>query len=164
MKEHRPLGDREAERFDQAPVRATIWGISRGWFIGIVIIVLAGLTSWAIWGLDVGTSDIKGQGEAEKVKNSAANRIRAQEGFEDLFNEIVTADKNINITAEALELDPKDLKSKVELRGQKQYCNDLVGQYNAKARKFTQQEFRAVDLPAQIDDTDSKTDCKENQQ
>jgi hypothetical protein len=145
-------------------VRATIWGISRGWFIGIVIIALVMMTSAGLWALGVFTSDIKGQGDAEKIKNSASNRIRSQEGFEDLFQEIIAADKNINISAEALELDPNDLRSKVELPGQKQYCNDLVGQYNAKARKFSQEEFRAADLPAQIDETYAQTDCKENQQ
>jgi hypothetical protein len=37
-----------------------------------------------------------------------------------------------------------------------------VAQYDAAARKFKDAEFRAADLPQQIEDTNPATDCKEN--
>lgn len=152
--------DRE-EDFEYKPVRQTAKGI--GWLgvLTVVAIVVFGGIGIAVWGFGVGTSDIKGRGDAEIIKNDARNRIRAQEGFEGMWNAVLTADKNLTLTAEALKGQPDSVKLKTELTGQKMICNDAVGAYNAAARKFTQEEFRAADLPVQIDDTKSETDCKE---
>lgn len=156
--------DRRAEQFDARPVRTSVKGLAAGWVVAIVAIVLVGLIGLGFYVLRVATSDVKGRGDAEIIKNEAGNRIRAQEGFEAKFEAIRTADKNLNITAEALLAKPGDLKLSTELNGQKMICNDLVAQYNAKARSFSQQDFRAADLPNQITDTTatSATDCKEN--
>jgi hypothetical protein len=76
-------------RFDEHPVRSTIKGISWGWLIVLVIIALALVTSALLWGLGVFTSDIKGQGDAQRIKNSAPNRIAAQEQFETRYPVVV---------------------------------------------------------------------------
>lgn len=157
--------DHWAERrrdFDVKPTRTTAKWTARAWLIVALLVALAVATGAAIWALRVATSDVKGRGDAEIIKNEARNRIRAQEGFEALYQDIIAADKVINTTADALELDPASTRLKTELLGQKQYCVDLTGQYDAKARSFTQEEFRAADLPAQVNSTDPTTDCREN--
>lgn len=154
--------DERERKFAEKPVRTTMSATFRIWLIVVLVVVLGGALSAGIWFLKVGTSDIRGQGDAVVIKNEAGNRIRAQEGFEKYFQAIVASDATINITAEALKDDPESLKIKTELRGQKQACVDLVGQYNAKARSFSQADFRAADLPFEIETTNPQTDCKEN--
>lgn len=154
-------GDRQDD-FDAKPTRTTAKWTVRGWLIVVLVIALGLVTSAVIWGLRVGTSDVKGRGDAEIIKNDARNRIRAQEGFEKLFQDILAADRNLTTTAEALTRRPGDLKLETELLGQKHYCAGLTGEYDAKARSFSQEDFRAADLPPKIDPTDGTTDCKES--
>lgn len=150
------------ENFYNRPVRTAMSASFRVWLVGTFIVILVGLLSVGIWYFNVETSDVRGAGNAEIAKNEAGNRIRAQEGFEKYYQGIVSADASINITADALKADPESLKMQTELRGQKQACVKLVGEYNAKARSFSQADFRAADLPFEIDTTNPQTDCKEN--
>lgn len=152
--------ERRAHEFDEHPVRSTVTSLSVGWFIALVVIVLGVLTAGGLWLASVFVSDVKGQGDAEKIKNSAPNRIEAQEKFEDLYAEIKAADVNIGLADERATGMAADSKLATELAGLRQYCNGLVGQYNAAARKFRSEQFRAIDLPPQIDDSDRLTDCK----
>lgn len=148
--------------FDAKPTRTTVKWVVRGWVIVALVLALGLTTSAVIWGLRVGTSDVKGRGDAEIAKNDVRNRIRAQEGFEKLFADIQAADRNLTTTAAALRAKPNgDVKLETELLGQKHYCAGLVADYDAKARSFTQQDFRAADLPAKIDTSDGTTDCEE---
>lgn len=148
--------------FEAKPTRTTAKWTVRGWLIVVLVIVLAAVITAVLWGLRVATSDVKGQGDAEIIKNDARNRIRAQEGFEKLFADIQVADRNLTTTARALRAKPTgDLKLETELLGQKHYCAGLVAEYDAKARSFTQQDFRAADLPQKIDARDGTTDCEE---
>ena len=148
--------------FERKPTRTTAKWTVRAWLIVVLVIALGGLTGAVIWYVKVGTSDVRGRGDAEVIKNEARNRIRAQEGFWVKYQGVVTADKNLTITAQQLKLRPDDLKLQTELVGQKMVCNDLVGQYNASAQKFTEREFRDAELPHQIDDTSAPdVDCKE---
>jgi hypothetical protein len=141
--------------------------VARGgaWRIGAFIVVgilFFGAISIAMWTFGVFTSDIKGQGDAIRQKNTATNRIAAQERFEDLHQEIVAADQKIDLFADALKRDPDSQVAQTNLNGAIAYCVDTVADYNAEARKFTSQEFRAADLPYQIDQTSPKTDCEES--
>lgn len=148
--------------FEAKPTRTTAKWTVRGWLIVVLVIVLAAVITAVLWGLRVATSDVKGQGDAEIIKNDARNRIRAQEGFEKLFADIQVADRNLTTTARVLRAKPTgDLKLETELLGQKHYCAGLVAEYDAKARSFTQQDFRAADLPQKIDARDGTTDCEE---
>jgi hypothetical protein len=150
--------------FEAKPTRTTAKWTVRGWVIVVLVIALAAVTTAVLWGLRVATSDVKGQGDAEIIKNEARNRIRAQEGFEKLYADIQAADRNLTTTASALRAKPTgDLKLETELLGQKHYCAGLVADYNAKARSFTQQDFRAADLPQKIDQSTATedTDCEE---
>lgn len=154
--------DDRIEEFHDRPVRTTAKAVSRGWIIVLLVIALVIGTGVILWTGRVATSDIKGQGDAVITKNEARNRINAQENFETLFADIQSADKIVGISAEALAQDPTNTKLSTELMGQKQFCVDLIGKYNAAARKFTQADFRAADLPDVIDETQTETDCKEN--
>lgn len=130
------------------------------WTLGFLILgALVGVTTW---GFGVLTSDVKGRGDATRQKNSATNRIGAQERFEDLFAEIESADKRLDQAAADLATTPGDPTLRTNYTGLRNHCLDVVGDYNAEARKYTAAQFRAIDLPLEIDDTDPATDCKEN--
>jgi len=155
--------DDRYDEFEEKPTRSAIKWTTRAWVVVCVGVVLALILGAGIWLLAVATSDVKGQGDAEIIKNEAYNRIRAQEGFWVRYEGIKTADKNLTLTAEQLKRDPDNQKLEVELMGQKMICNDLIGQYNAAAQKFRDAEFRDAQLPHQIDDTSaSDVNCKEN--
>jgi hypothetical protein len=154
--------DDRADDFNRKPTRTAAKGMVRIWLLVGLGLVLVGALAFGIWVVRVQSSDVKGAGDAEIIKNEAKNRIRAQEGFEDKFAAIVTADKNLTLTAEALAKEPGNQKLSVELTGQKMVCNDAVGRYNADARKFSKEDFKAADLPDQIDPNDPATNCKEN--
>lgn len=156
--------DDRVDDFERKPVRQTAKGLGWVGVLVVVAIIVFGGIGVAFWTGKVATSDVKGRGDAEVIKNDARNRIRAQEGFEKLFADIQAADRNLTITAEALRAKPSggDLKLETELIGQKHHCAGLVADYDAKARQFSQQDFRAADLPAKIDQLDGTTDCREN--
>lgn len=154
--------DEREEDFEHKPVRQSAKGIGYVGVLVVVAVVVFGAIGVALWTFGVFTSDVKGRGDAEIIKNEAPNRIRAQEGFEKLHQDILAADRNLNVTAESLKLDPTSVRLKTELGGQRQYCIGLVGQYNARARSFTQAEFRDAELPREITESDPLTDCKEN--
>lgn len=155
--------DRE-RKFEEKPVRTAISGTVRTGVVVAVVVAVVLAIGAGMWALTVATSGVKGRGDAEVIKNEARNRIRAQEGFEKRYAAIKAADANIGITAAALKSDPDSVKLQTELRGQQMTCNSLVGEYNAASRSFTSEEFRAADLPYQIegDEVTPETDCKES--
>jgi len=154
--------DERERNFEERPVRTASSAVARvGVVLGVAMFVF-GVFGVLHWGFGVFTSDVKGRGDAEIVKNEAYNRIRAQEGFWVRHQGILQADKNLNLTAEQLKSTPDSVKLRTELNGQKMICNELVGQYNAAAHKFTQRDFRDAELPFEINDADPATDCKEN--
>lgn len=130
----------------------------------IVAVLFMGAIATAIWAFRTGTSDIKGRGDAVQTKNAAGNRIAAQEQFEKLCAGIVAADKRIAVLAAAQRADPADVVAKTNYVGAINYCLGVVADYNAAARSYTSEQFRASDLPYQIDDTDPKTDCQETKE
>jgi hypothetical protein len=138
-------------------VRGASW---RGaiWITCAVVFVLA--LSAGIWALKVGTSDVKGQGDATSRKNSGTNRVAAQERFEELFANVKAADQRIDVMATAKQAAPDDVVAQANYTGAINFCIQTVADYNAEARKFSAQDWRAPDLPHQIDPLDKTTDCK----
>jgi hypothetical protein len=122
----------------------------------IVIIILPAV----IWYIGVATSNVAGKGNAIKQKNTANNRIQAQEAFEQSYADIKAADKKVAIAKEALDLDPTDPTLRTNYTGVQQFCVGAVETYNADARKYSREDFRSTDLPQVIDDQDPATDCK----
>lgn len=129
--------------------------------IGLLTLVLIFALAIGVWAFRVATSDIKGRGDQTIRINSATNRTGAQERFEDLYQEILAADRRIDVAAAANAAAPTTVTS-TNLAGAVSYCIGVVGDYNAAARKVSQAQFRAFDLPAQIDNLNTATDCKES--
>jgi hypothetical protein len=131
------------------------------WAIAILLaslVIAAGL-----WALGVVSSGVKGQGDAVRQKNSAGNRIAAQEGFQANYNEILAADRRIDVLWAAWQDDRTDPIAKTNYTGAVTYCVGLVGDYNARAEKYTQEAFRDANLPRHIGTDDAATDCKRTQ-
>lgn len=127
----------------------------------VALIIAAILIIPAVFGIRVALSGIFGQGGAVINKNDAVNRVAAQERFESLFAEIKAADQRLDVLADAVKEDPS-YTNKTNLTGGRTYCLSVVADYNAEARKYSARDFRAYDLPAQIDQYDPTTDCKES--
>ena len=133
-----------------------------GWaqvIIGIfIILVITGI----LWLGGVFTSGAKGEGEAYKQQQSADNRIKMQAEFNKRYQSILSQDKKIQIAADALAKDPDDQVKEINLTGLKNNCVSSVGEYNALVDSYLAKEWKDEDLPDKIDETDPKTDCKEN--
>ena len=140
--------------------RGARWGLL--WALIVVVVVVILSVVW--WTLRVSTSDIKGQGDGVIEKNSSENWIAAQARFEDLYQDVVASDRKIQIAYDELQADPANPTLKTNYSSMKSICVNSVGQYDAEARKYLSAEWRAEDLPYQIDLTDPNTDCKENQE
>jgi hypothetical protein len=135
-----------------------------GFFLlwGVVAVIVVGIVAVGIWAFRVITADVKGEGDAIIEQQSAENWTAAQARFEELYADIVATDRKIQIAAAALLEDPDDETAEDTYAGTVNYCLTIVGEYNAEARKFLSEDFRAADLPDQISDLDPETDCKEN--
>jgi len=128
-----------------------------GWvFVILAVIAILGI---AVWGFNVATSSIKGQGDAVIQKNSADNWIKAQAFFEEKYQDITVSDKQIGVATAALAAKPEDRTLQTNLTGITNHCLSAVGEYNAEARKFLSEDFRSADLPSEIDQYDTATDC-----
>ena len=138
-------------------VRGASW---RGavWVVGFLVFIAVVSIAW--WAFTVAASDPKGRGDAIKEKNSSTNRIAAQQRFEDLYADIQATDAKLGPAKLALDANPDSQIKQTEFTGLSNYCLDVVGDYNAEARKYLAKDFRAFDLPAQIDTQLPATDCK----
>lgn len=120
-----------------------------GWWIVIVLIALA--VGGGIWGLNVLTSGPRGQGDAIIQRNSADNWLDAQARFEENYADYEATIFKIKQAQTALEADPNDALAMTNYTGTVNYCASLVADYNADARNYLREDFRAADLPDQID-------------
>jgi hypothetical protein len=125
---------------------------------GLLVIIAIPIVVWVV---NVASSGVVGQGNAIIQKNSAENWTKAQGEFESIYAEIEATDRKITAAKTALDLDPEDLTAKQTYTGTQNVCLSMVADYNAKARNYLAAEFRAVDLPAQIDAINPNTDCQE---
>lgn len=137
-------------------------GMRQGTKIAIGIFILCIVLSGIGWGIHVATSEVRGKGDAYAKKNSADNWTQAQKEFNAKFQEIKALDKNVNQAYVALQRTPEDQRRQIEYDGNVRNCNLAVADYNTLARSYLSEQFRDADLPAQIDDSDPETDCKEN--
>ena len=137
-----------------AVVRGASWRTAV-WIVCAVAFFSA--VSIGIWAFQVGTSDVKGRGDATQKVNSGDNRLAQQAYFEQTYADIQAADRKLDQLAadKAAHVDGAD----VRYSGAVSYCIQLVADYDAAARKQVADRFRAVDLPARIDTTAAATDC-----
>lgn len=147
----------DREDFDQTSrqvgIRVFGWSLTTVLAVVAIIAVVFGLTVlWAPW---------KGEADAFKKQQSGNNRIFQQAFFEDTYQEILATDKKIDVAADAVKQDPSTV-NKTNYTGLVNYCNDVVADYNAQARKYLAADFKSADLPDEISDTNPATDCKES--
>lgn len=130
--------------------------------VGVVLFVMliAAAGWWFAYGSKVLASEPIGKGDAIIQKNSAENWLKAQARFENMYENIEAADRNIVIAYEAYERDPSTFNER-NYTGLQMSCMDMIGEYNAEADSYLSEEFRDASLPAEIDQTLSTTDCKE---
>lgn len=141
--------------------RHGFWYAAR-WVIAIIlliVVIVAGL-----WVLGVVSAPWKGKGDAFKTKESGTNRIAAQERFETMYADVLASDQKLDGYAAAKKAAPEDVVTQTNYTGGVSYCITVRNAYNAEARKYTAEQFRASDLPASLSATDPKTDCKETKE
>lgn len=127
-----------------------------GWIIGwvlIIVLVIAGVTAGA-WAITVALSGVKGQGDGIIKNNSAENWIAAQERFEENYQEFEGTLVKIEVAAQALAADPGNPTLKQNYQSTINYCISVANDYNADSRKFTQEQWKSVDLPETLDAED----------
>lgn len=128
-----------------------------GWII--VAIIFAVIVGGGLWMFKVAVSDTKGRGDATIIKNSAPNRIAAQEAYVSALNEVERADKNLDVLAASKGDSPA---AKTRYVGAVSYCQSVVADYNKLGEKYRSADFRPEGYPLTIDEADPATDCKEN--
>jgi len=138
-------------------VRGATW---RGLVWVLAVSAVVAVVSVAAWGFGVATSDVKGRGDAERTVNDADNRLAQQAYFEQTYADVRAADRKLTALAQDAAAHPSDAEARTRLVGAENYCQGLVGDYEAAARKQSAARFRAADLPAQIDQEDAATDCR----
>jgi len=136
-------------------------GMRWGLLWTIIIIVVVAIIGAIIWGINVAASGPKGVGDGIIQKNSAENWIAAQAKFEAQYADIVATDTKIELAKANLDTDPSDKTLQTQYTGLVSYCLSVAAEYNADARSYLSEEFRAADLPSQIDSTNPSTNCKE---
>ncbi len=130
------------------------WGVA---FVVLIVVVVGGL-----WALGVVAAPWQGKGDAYKTKESGTNRIAAQERFETMYADVIASDERLDVLAAAHKADPADVVAATNYTGAETYCIKVRNEYNAEARKYTAEQFRASDLPEKLDPEAPKTDCKES--
>lgn len=131
---------REARRFGWLTLR---------WYLAAVIVAI--LIAAGIWGVNVATSGVRGQGDGIVQRNNAENWLDAQARFEENFAEYEATLARIDQFQAVHLADPGDAVARTNWLGQISHCTDVVADYNADARNFLREDFRAADLPESLD-------------
>lgn len=135
---------RELRREANRGIRFTGW-----WVLAIIGVVALVGAIW--WGVSVATSGVRGQGDGIVQRNSAENWLDAQARFEENYADYESTLVRIDTFHAAHLAAPDDAVAKTNWIGSISYCTDLVADYNADARNFLREDFRASDLPDQLD-------------
>lgn len=130
------------------------------WVIGLAVVI--GVIGGGGYLIKVAIAEPKGAADQHLITNSGKNRIAAQEAFEALYAQIQTYDRQLDQAAKDVIAYPNDPFFATNYSGLVKQCQDAVGQYNADARKVTRAKWLTDDLPFEIDQTDTRFDCKEN--
>lgn len=123
---------------------------SAGWRTAVWIlvgVVFFGLLGAGIWAFQVATSDVKGRGDAVRIKNDAPNRIAAQERAVVLYEELKMADAKLDVLSAAAAANPDDKIVQTQYTGSVSYCLGVIAEYNAHTQKYRSIDFIPVDLP-----------------
>lgn len=141
---------------------AARFGASRIILYMVVFLVVTLVIGGIWWGIRVATSEVKGTGDATIKINSGDNQIASQETFEKLYQQIQAYDRNLDQAARDKAAHEGDSWYAENYSGLVMQCNNAVAQYNADANSVSRAKWRSEKLPFQIDQTDTRFDCKEN--
>jgi len=145
-------------------------------WIVVAVFFLAVVLPLGLWLGGVFASPAVGKANAYKEKHSSTNWTQAQAQFEADYADVIKFDKQVTSAQDDLDQWVKDnphwqdsgpydpsredhTNLVTDLKGARQQCQNTVADYNQRARTYTLRDFRAADLPQQIDDTDPATDC-----
>jgi hypothetical protein len=147
---------------DEAESRPVVTGLKALFAVlALVILLFAGL-----WFLDLVTSPLKGQGDAKKDKNSAANWVAAQRAFHQERNDVTAFQVKIAGARQALKAFEKDHPGngtpydpnaqqaenlRTALTGLQQQCVNTVTTYNTDAQSYLTEDWRDADLPDHLE-------------
>jgi hypothetical protein len=151
------------DRFEQHPIRETSKGIVKGGFIILIVVLVFGTIGALIWGFNVVTSDLKGQGDAQMKINSGTNRIEEYSKFFTLDKDIRTTAQNtadakaqldaFNKTTPVSASEPFNITEtrnnlQTTYTGNHQQCVADVNAYNAASQAtYTESKFKDSSLP-----------------
>ncbi|HET8661095.1 MAG TPA: hypothetical protein VFM55_19120 [Micromonosporaceae bacterium] len=116
--------------------------------VGVPLLIIALIGG--VWGVSVLLAEPVGRGEAHKQKESANNRVFAQERFRQLSEEYDATLTRIDQAAAARGTSPE---AETRFQGLQSYCTDVVARYNSAAASYRLQDFRDADLPDRLDAT-----------
>lgn len=133
---------------------------AKGLGLVFVFLIIVAVISGAIWAFGVLTSPIKGKGDAAKINYSAENWTQKQAMFQHSYNGIIAYDKDITRYKEMIATGDDDRMNKELLNGVTSACIQEVSKYNAESEVYLSQDWKSINLPASIDNTDPATDCK----
>lgn len=121
--------------------------VAKAIWIGVASVVALVLLSWGGWALSVALSGPKGQGDAIKINNSAANWTEKQQKFEKLYAEVKTNKGLVAMHKGLSASNPADKTQQQTLAGVQSACIASVEAYNAEGRKVLSQDWKSPDLP-----------------
>jgi hypothetical protein len=100
------------------------------------------------WLLSVVLAEPVGRGEAYKQKESANNRVFAQERFQQLSEEYDATLVRIDQAAAARATSPE---AETRFQGLQAYCAQVVATYNTAAKSYRTRDFRDAGLLDHLD-------------
>lgn len=121
-----------------------IFGNGLAWMVavGVVILVVLG----AVWGFKTAFAPRSGKAGAYRTKESAQNRVFAQQTFEQ-----EDADYAGYLLKIKTYTGPLSATRQTELEGLRQLCITVAQTYNADSRKYLLRDFKSFDLPVTLD-------------
>lgn len=156
--DYRARRDRELYEAREDIRLASKVGRSAGWRLGVVFLVILGISAAigvGAWVFKVATSDVKGKGDAQVQVNSAANRLQAQTRYTELYEGIQAADKKIN----GMQANARSEFDRTNVQGAINVCLESVAEYNRMATDVTTSKWRPELYPERVG-SDPATDCQ----
>lgn len=156
--EYRGRRDRDLHEAREEIRFASKVGRSAGWRLGVVFLIVLGLSAVlgiGAWVFRVATSETKGKGDAQIQVNSAANRLQAQTRYTELYEGIQAADKKIN----GMQANARSEFDRTNVQGAINVCLENVAAYNRMATDVTTSKWRPELYPERLGD-DPATDCQ----
>jgi hypothetical protein len=163
VSQRRDYGNRD---FVRDSTQFSLWAIIGG---ALLLIVVIALSTMAIFGFGLfqrGTADFRGKTQQiEQTKANGSYRIASYEKFFDECAAVQDDEASITSLKEELSGNPKPSDSRIgqinaSLTALRASRVEKINHYNADARKTaTEGQFRASDLPYQLDKTNEETSC-----